>query len=143
MFIGEYHYNLDQKGRLAMPAKFRKELMPKIVITRGLDFCLFVYPLKEWQILLEKLNQLPVSQKDSRAFARFMLAGAVEVELDKQGRILIPEYLREFAQLKKKVVIAGLNNRLEIWNELNWKEYKERTEKEATEIAEKLTSLGI
>lgn len=143
MFIGEYHYNLDQKGRLAIPAKFRKNLLPKVVITRGLDFCLFVYPLKEWQVLLQKLTQLPLSQSDSRAFGRFMIAGAVEEELDRQGRILIPEYLREFAQLRKKVVIIGLNNRLEIWDEMSWKEYKEKTEKEAVEIAEKLTNLGI
>ena len=143
MFIGEFRHNLDNKGRLAIPAKFRKNLAPKAIITRGLDNCLFIYPQKDWESLLQKLMNLPLSQANSRAFARFMLAGAAEIELDSQGRILIPDYLRKFANLNKKSIIAGLNNRIEIWDENNWIDYKSKTEKEATEIAEKLSELGI
>lgn len=142
-FIGEYHYNIDQKGRLAIPAKFRKELSSGAVLTRGLDNCLFLFSQGEWEELLKKITSLPLSQANSRAFSRLMLAGAAEVELDSQGRILIPQYLRKFANLNKKIVITGLFNRLEIWDEETWNRYKEKTEKESVDIAEKLADLGI
>ena len=129
MFIGEYTYNLDEKRRLSIPPKFRKLLGKKAVITRGLDNCLFLFPLKEWEKLAKKLSQLPLSQADARGFARIMLAGASDVTIDNLGRILVPDYLKEYAGLNKKVVIAGLYNRIEIWDENKWKEYKSKTEK--------------
>jgi len=143
MLIGEYHYNLDNKGRIAIPAKIRLELGSSVVVTRGLDTCLFIYPKKEWENLLQRLTSLPLTQANSRAFSRFMLAGATEVEIDQQGRILIPEYLREFASLNKKVIIAGINNRLEIWDEARWNEYRNKTERDVNDIAEKLIDFGI
>ena len=143
MFIGEYTYNLDSKRRLAIPAKFRKLLGEKAVITRGLDNCLFLFPEKEWKKLAEKISKLPLSQADARGFARIMLAGATDVEIDSLGRILIPEYLKKYAQLTKKVVIAGIANRIEIWDEKVWRKYQERTEKEAGDIAERLKELGV
>lgn len=143
MFIGEYSHNLDDKGRLAIPIKFRTSLKKGAVVTRGLDNCLFLYTKTEWQQLAEKLASLPISQANSRAFARLMLAGAMDVELDKQGRIVLPEYLRLFANLKKGVVLAGLYNRLELWDEEIWKKYKELTESESGSIAEKMAELGV
>ncbi|PIP17719.1 MAG: cell division/cell wall cluster transcriptional repressor MraZ [Parcubacteria group bacterium CG23_combo_of_CG06-09_8_20_14_all_35_9] len=143
MFIGEYSHTIDQKKRLAIPSKFRKELGERAVITRGLDNCLFVFSLNEWKILSQKLSKLPLSQKDARGFSRLMLAGAMEVELDKLGRILIPDYLKQYASLEKKVIIAGLYNRLEIWNEAEWKNYKQKSEKEIGSIAERLGELGV
>lgn len=143
MFIGEYSHNIDDKGRLALPAKFRHDLDGGAVITRGLDSCLFLYTKREWEKLAEKLAALPFSQSNSRAFARLMLAGAMDVEFDKQGRAVLPEYLREFASLKKSVVIAGLYTRLEIWDEENWKKYKAQTEAESGNIAEKMAELGV
>jgi MraZ protein len=142
-FYGEYTYSIDEKKRLAIPPKFRKILGKKAVITKGLDQCLFLYPAKEWGILAKKLSKLPLSQSDARGFARLMLTGAMEVEIDNLGRILIPEYLKEYAKLKKKVVIAGVYNRIEIWDERIWKEYKEKTEKEVGDIAERLKELGV
>lgn len=143
MFIGEYSYSIDEKKRLAIPPKFRQLLGKKAVITRGLDQSLFLYPAKEWGILAKKLSQLPLSQSDARGFARIMLSGAMEVIFDNLGRILVPDYLKEYARLKKKVVIAGLYNRIEIWDEMKWKEYKEKTEKEVGNIAERLKELGV
>lgn len=143
MFIGEYSHNLDEKGRLAIPVKFRSELAKGAVVTRGLDSCLFLYTKKEWEKLAEKLAALPISQSNSRAFARLMLAGAMDVEMDKQGRAVLPEYLRQFAGLKKSVIVAGLYSRLEIWDETKWKEYKNKTEKESGEIAERMAELGV
>lgn len=143
MFIGEYSHNLDDKGRLAIPVKFRNHLKKGAVVTRGLDNCLFLYTRDEWEKLAEKLAVLPISQSNSRAFARLMLAGAMDVELDGQGRMVIPEYLRMFAGLKKGVVLAGLYNRLEVWDETVWKKYKTQTESESGEIAEKMSELGI
>ncbi|MBI4159918.1 division/cell wall cluster transcriptional repressor MraZ [Candidatus Wolfebacteria bacterium] len=143
MFIGEFQHNLDAKGRLALPAKFRAKMSEGVIITRGLDRCLFVFTAKEWQALAEKLINLPLAQANSRAFVRLMLAGAMDVELDQQGRILIPDYLREYASLKKEAIIAGLYNRVEIWDETAWKQYKEKTERSSDEIAEKLGELGI
>lgn len=143
MFIGEYLYTIDQKKRLAIPAKFRKALGKKAVITRGLDNCLVVYPLKEWGILAKKLEGLPSSQTDARGFARIMLSGAVDAELDKLGRILIPDYLKNYASLKKNIAIIGLSNRIEIWDKTKWQTYKTRTEKEVGDIASRLQELGI
>lgn len=143
MFIGEYNHNLDEKGRLAIPVKFRSDLQKGAVVTRGLDGCLFLYTADEWKTLAEKLSHLPISQANTRAFARLMLAGAMDVQIDKQGRIIIPDYLRKYAELQKKVVVNGLYNRLEIWDEENWEKYKKRTEKESEDIAEKLGELGV
>lgn len=143
MFIGEYTHNLDLKGRIAVPVKFRQKLSGGAIITRGLDRCLFIFSNKDWETLAQKLIALPLAQANSRAFSRLMLAGAMDVEIDKQGRILIPDYLREYAVLKKQTVIAGLYNRIEIWDSEAWKEYKTKTEASSDEIAEKLGELGI
>ncbi len=143
MFIGEYQHSIDPKKRLAVPSKFRGELKNKVVITRGLDKCLFIYPMKVWQVLAEKLGALPVGESGTRSFIRLMLAGATDVETDKQGRILIPDYLKEYAGLNKNVVIAGIYNRLEIWDEMKWNEYKKNAEKNTDEIAEQLGKLGV
>ena len=143
MFIGEYHFTIDNKGRIAIPAKLRKELIKGGVLTRGLDNCLFLFTSQDWEQMAEKIKGLPLSQANSRAFSRLMLAGAMNVELDSQGRILIPEYLRKYSNLIKKVVLTGIYNRLEIWDERNWEIYKQKTEKESGDIAEKLGDLGI
>lgn len=143
MFIGEYSHNLDDKGRVAIPAKFRALLKSGAVVTRGLDNCLFLYTKKEWEKLAEKLASLPISQANSRAFARLMLAGAMEVEMDKQGRAILPEYLRSFAGLQKSVIIAGLYSRVEIWDAAKWQKYKGQTEAQSNEIAERMAELGV
>lgn len=143
MFIGEYSHNLDDKGRLAVPAKFRILLKGGAVVTKGLDNCLFLYAKKEWLELAKKLAKLPINQANTRAFARLMLAGAMDVDFDSQGRIMLPEYLRKFADVKKKVIIAGLYDRLEIWDEDNWNKYKTNTEGKSSEIAEALGNLGV
>ena len=143
MFIGEYNHNLDEKGRLAVPVKFRNDLKKGAVVTKGLDGCLFLYTASEWKILAEKLSKLPISQSGTRAFARLMLAGAMDARVDKQGRIVVPDYLRKYAGMKKKVIISGLYNRLEIWDENSWEKYKRKTEKESEDIAEKLGELGV
>ena len=142
MLIGEYKHSIDAKKRMAIPAKFRKELGKKAVITIGLDKCLVVYPLSEWQKLAEKLNALPMGQSDARRFARLMFGEASEVEIDSLGRILIPETLKNYAGLKNKVIITGVYNRLEIWNEESWQAYKNRLEKETDVLAEKLGEIG-
>lgn len=143
MFIGEYIYSIDHKKRLAIPSKFRKTLGKRAVITRGIDNCLVVYPMEEWKKLAKKLGSLPSSQIDARSFSRIMLSGAVDVELDKLGRILIPDYLKDYAFLKKNVVILGLSNKIEIWDEEKWKNYKAQTEKEIGDMAGRLQQLGI
>ncbi|MEY4722998.1 MAG: hypothetical protein RLZZ324_511 [Candidatus Parcubacteria bacterium] len=143
MFIGEYQHLIDDKGRLAVPLKFRDRLGKGAVVTRGLDSCLFVFPHDEWKKLAEKLSALPFSQANSRAFARLMLAGAMEVEIDKQGRVVIPEYLRKFAKLGKDTVVAGLYSRIEVWDRRTWESYKSKTEKQSGAIAEKMGELGI
>lgn len=143
MFIGEYQHSIDLKKRLAVPSKFRTELKNKIVITRGLDKCLFIYPMKVWEELAGKLGTLPVGESSTRSFIRLMLAGASDSEIDKQGRILIPDFLKEYAGLDKNVVIAGVYNRLEIWDENKWDEYKKNAEKNTDEIAEQLGKLGV
>jgi MraZ protein len=143
MFIGEYNHNLDEKGRLAIPVKFREDLKGGAVVTKGLDGCLFLYSISEWKLLADKLSHLPISQANTRAFARLMLAGAMDVSLDKQGRIMIPDYLRKYVNLSKKVIINGLYNRLEIWDESVWEEYKKKTEADSGDIAEQLGEIGI
>ena len=143
MFIGEYSHNLDSKGRLAVPAKFRTLLKKGAVVTKGLDNCLFLYPKDKWQEMATKFAALPISQAKARAFARHMLAGAMEVEFDSQGRITLPEYLRTFAVLNKKTIVAGLFDRLEIWNATEWNKYKTNTEKNSNKIAEELGELGV
>ncbi len=143
MFIGEYSHNLDDKGRIAIPKKFRPDLSKGAVVTKGLDNCLFLYTQEEWEKLAQKLATLPFAQSNTRAFARLMLAGAMDVSIDKQGRIVLPEYLRNFAGFKKNIVVAGLYNRLELWDNEKWVEYKNRTEKESNEIAERMADLGV
>ena len=143
MFIGEYSHTIDNKRRLAIPSKFRRELGKKAVITRGLDNCLFVFPEEEWGVLAKKLGTLPLGQSDARGFIRLMLAGAMDVSLDGLGRILVPDYLREYASLKKQVVVTGVFNRLEVWDETLWKQYKGRSEKEIGNMAERLGELGV
>lgn len=143
MLLGEYQHNLDTKGRVAIPAKFREKMASGAIITRGLDNCLFAFTTGEWESLAQKLVALPLAQANSRAFVRLMLAGAMDVELDHQGRILIPDYLRKYAGLKKEVVVAGLYNRIEIWDADMWERYKQKTENASDEIAEKLGELGI
>ncbi|MEI7425945.1 MAG: division/cell wall cluster transcriptional repressor MraZ [Candidatus Moraniibacteriota bacterium] len=143
MFIGEYQHSIDPKKRLAVPSKFRDELKNKVVVTRGPDKCLFIYPMKVWEVLAEKLGAIPVGESGTRSFVRLMLAGATDVETDKQGRILIPDYLKEYAGLDKNVIIAGIYNRLEIWDENKWNEYKKNAEKNTDDIAEQLGKLGV
>lgn len=143
MFIGEYTYSIDEKKRLAIPAKFRKALGKRAILTRGLDNCLVLYPIKEWENLSKKLENLPSSRTEARGFVRIMLSGAVDVVFDKLGRILIPDYLKSYASLKKNVAILGLSNRIEIWDKEKWEEYKKKTEMSTVEIAEKLKELGI
>ena len=143
MFIGEYHHQLDDKGRISVPVKFRTDLEHGAVVTRGLDSSLFLLPLEEWGKLAGNLANLPLGQSNSRAFARLMLAGAMDVSIDKQGRFIIPEYLREYAGLSKKVVIVGVHTRLELWDEDRWDAYRRQTEQDAEKIAEQLGELGI
>lgn len=142
MLIGEFSYTLDPKKRLAIPAKLRKEIGAKAVITRGLDSCLFIYPQKEWQALADKLNNLPLGQGATRSFARLMFSGAQEVDLDGLGRVLIPDYLKNYAGLKKEIVIVGVYNRLEVWDKEHWQAYQKEAERGVGNIAEKLGSLG-
>ena len=143
MFIGEYKHTIDTKKRLAIPSKFRKELEEKAVITRGLDSCLVIYPIKEWDKMARKLESLPTSQIEARNFARIMLSGASEVDFDKLGRILIPDFLKNYADLKKNASILGLSNRIEIWDEEKWQEYKKKSEMSVGDMAEKLKELGV
>lgn len=143
MLIGEYTHTLDPKKRLSVPAKWRKELGKRVVVTKGLDTCLFVYPLKEWGQITEKIGQLPFGQASTRDFNRFFLSGAVETEVDSAGRILVPDFLKEFAKLGSKVVLAGVHDRVEIWDETAWDEYKHRIEKQADALAEKLGEVGV
>ncbi|PIR69867.1 MAG: cell division/cell wall cluster transcriptional repressor MraZ [Candidatus Niyogibacteria bacterium CG10_big_fil_rev_8_21_14_0_10_46_36] len=142
MLIGEFQHTLDVKRRVALPSKFRKELGKKAIITRGLDRCLFVYSGKEWAEVAEKLAELPTGQADTRNFVRLFLAGASETSTDALGRILIPDYLKEYAGLSTKVVITGVYKRLEIWDESRWNEYRSNIEKQTDVLAEKLGEIG-
>lgn len=143
MLIGQYEHTIDNKKRLALPAKFRGELGDKVVITKGVESCLVVYTEKSWEVFSEKLSNLPISQTEARSFARISLAGAMEVILDKLGRVLVPDYLKDYAGLKKNVVICGLSNRLEIWDSEKWDEYRKNAEQGVEEIVSKLGPLGI
>jgi len=143
MFIGEFRHTLDDKGRVSVPIKFRAGLAQGLVVTRGLDRSLFLYPKNEWGRLAEKLAALPLGKADTRAFARLMLAGAMEADIDASGRVMIPQYLREYAGLSKNVVITGLYDRLEVWDEDTWNVYREKTEADGNDIAERLGADGV
>lgn len=143
MFMGECQHSMDDKGRLIMPAKFREALGERFVMTRGLDNCLFVYPLGEWKDLEEKLKKLPMTRQDARAFVRYLLSGAAECELDKQGRISIPSNLRNHGQIDKDVVVIGVGNRIELWSREKWEPYKDNAKASYEETAETLEELGI
>jgi MraZ protein len=150
MFIGEFTHTLDDKKRLSLPSKFRKELGKKVIKTHGLDNCLFMFTLSQWSKIAEQLGNTSIGNVDSRGFNRIMLAGAVEIEIDTAGRILIPDFLRQYAgaissEDKKevtKLVFAGVHTRIEIWEEKRWKSYKEKILKQADSLAAKLSSIG-
>ncbi|OMC82983.1 division/cell wall cluster transcriptional repressor MraZ [Viridibacillus sp. FSL H8-0123] len=143
MFMGEYQHSIDAKGRLIIPAKFREHLTEGFVITRGLDNCLFGYPILEWRKLEEKLKKLPVTKKDARAFTRFFFSGATEVEVDKQGRINIPSNLLTHANVQKDCVVLGVSNRIEIWSKESWQNYFAESEESFNDIAENMIDFDI
>ena len=143
LFIGEYEHSVDAKGRVIMPAKLREDIGEKFIVTKGLDGCLFAYSTTEWSNFQEKLKTLPLTNKNARDFVRFFLSGAVECEIDKQGRFLIPNNLRMYATLEKEVMIIGVGTRIEIWNREQWKQYSSDENISADEIAENMTMLGI
>ncbi|HWQ71063.1 MAG TPA: division/cell wall cluster transcriptional repressor MraZ [Desulfitobacteriaceae bacterium] len=143
MFMGEYLHTIDGKGRVFIPAKFREALGVRFIATKGLDHCLFVYPMSEWTALEQKLRALPFTQQDVRAFVRFFFSGAAECEIDKQGRILLPANLREYAQLAKDVVLVGVSTRVEIWSQTLWSDYSSQAEDLYVNAAESLVNLGI
>lgn len=143
MLIGQYTHTIDPKKRLSLPSSFRRELGKKVVLTNGLDHCIFVYSQKEWQKVASKLGDLGIGNSDTRSFNRFMLAGAVEVEVDASGRILVPEFLKKFANLSEKAVLAGVHSRVEIWDENAWQKYTQQVGNEADALAEKLSEIGV
>ena len=143
MFMGEYFHTIDGKGRLIIPAKFREALGEQFIVTKGLDHCLFVYPVTEWNVLEQKLRALPFTQPDVRAFVRFFFSGATECELDKQGRILLPANLRDYAQLEKDLVLVGVSSRVEIWSQALCTDYSRQAEDAYAGAAESLVQLGI
>ena len=143
MFKGEYNHTIDAKGRLIVPAKFREILGDNFIVTKGLDGCLFVYPNDEWTRFEEKLKSLPLTNKNARQFTRFFLAGAAACEVDKQGRILLPQVLREFASLEKDVVLVGVASRIEIWSRERWDESMNTYDGVMDEVAENMESLGF
>lgn len=143
MLIGEYTHTLDEKKRISLPSKFRKELGKKVIITRGLDGCLFLYSLKEWETISHKVSEMGMANSESRGFNRFLLGSAAEVDVDGSGRILIPEHSREFAHITGKVVFAGVYSRIEIWDEKKWNAYKKVIDGQAEKMAEKLGDVGI
>ncbi|OIK14042.1 cell division/cell wall cluster transcriptional repressor MraZ [Bacillus sp. MUM 116] len=143
MFMGEYHHSIDNKGRLIVPSKFRDDLGEMFIITRGLDQCLFGYPLTEWKVLEEKLKGLPLTKKDARAFTRFFFSGATESELDKQGRVNIPAPLLQYAKLEKECVVLGVSNRIEIWSKQIWEDYFDQSEESFADIAENMIGFDI
>ncbi len=142
MLLGEYQHSLDEKGRLIIPAKFREDLGENFVVTRGLDNCLFAYPLSQWKIIEEKVKELPTSQAETRAFVRMFFSGAVEVELDKQGRIVIPQQLREHAHIDRDTYVIGVSTKVEIWAKEVWENYSNQAEQSYEEIAA-ITKIGI
>ncbi|ENH98337.1 cell division protein MraZ [Gracilibacillus halophilus YIM-C55.5] len=143
MFMGEYQHNIDTKGRIIVPSKFREGLGERFVVTRGLDQCLFAYPMNEWQILEEKLKKLPLTKKDARAFTRFFFSGAVECEIDKQGRINIPAPLRKYAEIEKACAVIGVSNRVEFWADEKWNEFVETSEDSFADIAENMMDFDL
>ncbi len=142
MLIGEYTHSLDDKHRVSLPAKFRKELGKKIIITHGLDSCLFIFSESQWKKFSEQLSSLSLVEGTKRKFSRFMLGGASEVEVDAAGRILIPEFLTTFAKLGERIVFAGVHTRAEIWSESTWRTYKHSVEKDIDVLSEKLGEIG-
>lgn len=142
MFLGEYRHSLDPKGRVNLPTKFRMDLSKGVVVTRGVDRCLFIYPRATWEKLAGNLAKLPLTATASRAFARLLLAGAMDETPDTQGRVMLPEYLRRYAGLKRSVVIAGVYDRLEVWDEATWTAYTKKTEKRSEAIAETIGSIS-
>jgi MraZ protein len=143
MFMGEYRHTIDNKGRLIIPVKFRDGLGSLFIATKGLDECLFLYSEAEWSILEQKLKSLPFTKADARAFVRFFFSGATECQLDKQGRILLPPNLREYAGLEKDAILLGVSNRVEIWSEANWQEYSSKAAAAYEEIAEKIVDFDL
>ncbi|WP_070120200.1 division/cell wall cluster transcriptional repressor MraZ [Bacillus marinisedimentorum] len=143
MFMGEFHHNVDTKGRMIIPAKFREDLGETFVLTRGLDQCIFGYPMEEWKALEEKMKALPLTKKDARAFTRFFFSGATECEIDKQGRVNIAAPLRDYAKLDKECVVIGVSNRLEIWSKEKWEDYFADSEESFSEIAENMIDFDI
>lgn len=143
MFMGEYQHTIDAKGRMIVPAKFREGLGEQFVLTRGLDQCLFGYPMSEWKLIEEKLKALPLTKKDARAFTRFFFSGATECELDKQGRINIASPLLSYAKLEKECVVIGVSNRIELWSREIWEQYVEEQEDSFAEIAENMIGFDI
>ncbi|GFN30385.1 division/cell wall cluster transcriptional repressor MraZ [Paenibacillus xylaniclasticus] len=143
MFMGEHQHSIDDKGRLIIPAKFREALGTTFIVTRGLDNCLFVYPMSEWSVLEQKLKALPLMKSDARAFTRFFFSGATECELDKQGRVNLPKHLCEYAKLDKECMVLGVSSRVEIWSKETWMGYYEQSEQAFNEIAEKLVDFDI
>lgn len=143
MFMGEYQHTIDMKGRLIIPAKFREHLEQGIILTRGLDGCLFGYPIAEWTKLEEKLKKLPLTKRDNRAFTRFFFSGAMEAEIDKQGRINISNALLSYAKIEKECVILGVSNRIEIWNKSDWQQYFEESEQSFNDIAENMIDMDF
>ncbi|MBN3525952.1 division/cell wall cluster transcriptional repressor MraZ [Paenibacillus apiarius] len=143
MFMGEYQHNIDDKGRMIIPAKLRDSLGSNFVLTRGLDQCLFVYPMDEWGLLEQKLKALPLMKADARAFTRFFFSGATECEWDKQGRINIPNHLRQYAHLDKECMVIGVQNRVEIWSKDAWEQYVQQSESTFNEIAETLVDFNF
>jgi len=143
MFFGKFGHTIDDKGRLTIPAKYRTVLAAGVVVTRGLDRCLYVYPLAEWDQLAEKIRQLPLTKKDARAFVRFLFAEAADCIPDKQGRVLIPAYLRDYANLRDEVIVAGSDNHLEVWNPDAYQQDNSRLEQDVEALAEKLGELRI
>ncbi|KKS19419.1 MAG: Protein MraZ [Candidatus Roizmanbacteria bacterium GW2011_GWC2_41_7] len=143
MLIGEYQHTIDTKKRLAIPAKFRKDLGEQAIVTKGLENCLVIYTLVEWEKQAKKLEALPPTQIDARNYARLMLSGAADAVLDKLGRILVPDYLKNYAGLKKNVAVLGLSNRIEVWDADKWAEYRKKTETTVSDIAERLKEFGV
>ena len=143
MFIGQHTHKLDEKSRLSVPKKFREKLGGTVVVTHGLDQCLFVYTLQEWEQFSYKMSELSMGQADTRAFTRYMLSSAVEVDIDKSGRVLIPDFLRDHAGLTENVIVAGVHNRIELWNEDAWQEYISSVTKRADTLAERLGDIGM
>lgn len=143
MFMGEFQHSIDDKGRIIIPAKFRDLLGASFVVTRGLDQCLFVYPMQEWEVLEQKLKALPLMKSDASAFTRFFFSGATECEWDKQGRVNLPGNLRQYAKLEKDCVVLGVSNRVEIWSRDTWEQYFQQSEDTFNDIAEKLVDFNF